>query len=45
MAILQEESSGLRFPTAIEFLSHIRNRQLVTFRKLEDPKVRHLSLP
>lgn len=32
------ETSSLRFPTVPEFLEHVRNRQMVSFRELEKPK-------
>ena len=37
---LQEEAESIAYPTPQQFLDYVRNRKMVNFRKLEDPKVR-----
>ena len=40
---LQAESAGLQFPTVKDFLEYTRNRQMLCFHKLEQPKVSWLE--
>ena len=37
---LQEEESKLQYPEAPMFLDYVRNRKLVSFKKLDNPKAR-----
>jgi hypothetical protein len=37
----QEDEKNFKFPHAPGFLEYVKNRQVVTFKKLENPKVRH----
>ena len=42
---LQEEAEAVAYPTPQQFLDYVRNRKMVNFRKLEDPKVRPSCYP
>jgi hypothetical protein len=40
MLMVQEEMKALPYPTARDFLNWVRNRMTVTFRRLDQAKVR-----
>ena len=40
----QEEAARYKYPHVVDFLDYVKHRWMVNFRKLEEPKVPHLTL-
>lgn len=40
-AWIQEEAARYKYPRVVDFLEYVKYRWMVTFRKLDDPKVLH----